>query len=374
GFIDKFFKSADAFAAEATVSRDQTLFPQKDKKSLAVIDGKLDEKFYAALPEHSFVRTDAPLAPRYQTTFKVGISGSDLVVGVRAADPENRAARVDRSAHDGDIFMDDSIELFIVPDISKGDDVKNITVNLAGVIADYERLASTGTNSNNHKFESNARVAVKRAEDHYVMEIAVPLAKLGIKNNVFRMNVCRNKYSGVGENHERSVWSCTYGGFWSFGQLPYLRIVSDKDAAVLVALSSGDDNAALFKAFDEVKKLFPIVKKLSIGIDSGDFTVTCKLVKSPLDLMSHRAVKLVLNTASTGIMVRLGRVTGNWMSFVDVTNKKLIDRAIRLISSIGKISYEDSCYKLFDAIEKLQNMADDDPEKLPVVQYVLRRL
>ena len=65
------------------------------------------------------------------------------------------------------------------------------------------------------------------------------------------------------------------------------------------------------------------------------------------------AVKLVLNTASTGIMVRLGTVTGNWMSFVDVTNKKLIDRAIRLISSIGKISYEDSCYKLFDAIEKL---------------------
>ena len=152
------------------------------------------------------------------------------------------------------------------------------------------------------------------------------------------------------------------------------RIVSDKDAAVLVTLSSGDDNAALFKAFDKVKQLFPIVKKLSIGAGTGDFTVECKLLKSPLELMSHMAVKLVLNTASTGIMVRLGRVTGNWMSFVDVTNKKLIDRAIRLISSIGKITYEESCYKLFDAIEKLQNMADGDPEKLPVVQYVLRRL
>ena len=152
------------------------------------------------------------------------------------------------------------------------------------------------------------------------------------------------------------------------------RIVSDKDAAVLVSLSSGDDNAALFKAFDEVKTLFPIVKTLSIGAGDGDFTVACNLVRSPLDLMSHMAVKLVLNTASTGIMVRLGRVTGNWMSFVDVTNKKLIDRAIRLISSIGKITYEESCYKLFDAIEKLQNMPDNDPEKLPVVQYVLRRL
>ena len=229
GFVDKFFKAADAFAAEASISRDQMLFPQKDKKSQVVIDGKLNEKFYAALPEHHFVRTDAPLEPRYPTSFKVGISGKDLVIGIRATDPDNRAARVDRTAHDGDVFMDDSIELFIIPDITKGDDAKNITVNLAGVIADYERLASIGASTNNHKFESNARAAIKRFDDHYVMEIAVPLEKLGIKNNVFRMNICRNKYSGVGENRERSVWSCTYGGFWSFGQLPYLRIVDAED-------------------------------------------------------------------------------------------------------------------------------------------------
>ena len=85
-------------------------------------------------------------------------------------------------------------------------------------------------------------------------------------------------------------------------------------------------------------------------------------------------VKLVLNTASTGIMVRLGRVTGNWMSFVDVTNKKLIDRAIRLISSIGNMSYEESCYKLFEAVEILKDMPDNSPEKMPVVQYVLKKL
>ena len=152
------------------------------------------------------------------------------------------------------------------------------------------------------------------------------------------------------------------------------RIVSDKDAAVLVTLSSGDDNAALLNAFDKVKGLFPIVRELSIGEGNGDFAVKCRLEKSPLELMSHMAVKLVLNTASTGIMVRLGRVTGNWMSFVDVTNKKLIDRAIRLISSIGNMSYEDACYKLFEAVEILKDMPDNSPEKMPVVQYVLKKL
>ncbi len=152
------------------------------------------------------------------------------------------------------------------------------------------------------------------------------------------------------------------------------RVVSNEDAAVLVTLSSGDGNAALVSAFDGVQPLFGQVKTLVIGDGEGDFAVPCRLERSPLELMSHMAVKLVLNTVSTGIMVRLGRVTGNWMSFVDVTNKKLIDRAIRLISSIGNISYEDSCYKLFEAVEILKNMPDNSPEKMPVVQYVLKNL
>ena len=157
-------------------------------------------------------------------------------------------------------------------------------------------------------------------------------------------------------------------------EIPEDRVVSDKDAAVLVMLSSGDGNADLLSGFAGVQKIFPQIKKLVIGSDTGDFTVSCHLERSPLELMSHMAVKLVLNTVSTGIMVRLGRVTGNWMSFVDVTNKKLIDRAVRLISAIGNMSYEESCYKLFEAVEILKNMPDNSPEKMPVVQYVLKKL
>ena len=218
GFIDRFFVSADAFANEAKVSRDQLLFPAKDKVK---IDGKLDDKFYAALPTHKFVRTDAPLAPRFGTEFKMGIADGKLIVGVKAQDPDNRAARVERTAHDADIFMDDSIEIFILPEDKNSSVVKNITINLAGVTADYER----GGKHPGQSWESGVQTAVVRSNDHYTMEFAIPLDKLDIKNNTFRMNLCRNKYSGVGENFERSVWSCTYGGFWMFGQIPYVRIV-----------------------------------------------------------------------------------------------------------------------------------------------------
>lgn len=46
------------------------------------------------------------------------------------------------------------------------------------------------------------------------------------------------------------------------------------------------------------------------------------------------ATKLVLNTLSTGVMVRLGKVYGNLMVDVAVTNDKLRDRAVRIIEHL----------------------------------------
>ena len=47
------------------------------------------------------------------------------------------------------------------------------------------------------------------------------------------------------------------------------------------------------------------------------------------------AQKLVLNTFSTALMVRLGKVYGNRMVDVQATNAKLRERAIRLVSEIA---------------------------------------
>ncbi|MEM9567815.1 MAG: N-acetylmuramic acid 6-phosphate etherase [Cyanobacteria bacterium P01_E01_bin.34] len=46
------------------------------------------------------------------------------------------------------------------------------------------------------------------------------------------------------------------------------------------------------------------------------------------------ATKLVLNTLSTGVMVQLGKVYGNLMVDVAVTNDKLRDRAVRIITHL----------------------------------------
>ena len=152
---------------------------------------------------------------------------------------------------------------------------------------------------------------------------------------------------------------------------PEDRAVTGGDAAVLVTAGSADD-AKVADAFRKIGAPFALRKTLVIGPGEGDFRIPVRTGSGSLRLMTHMAVKLILNTVSTGVMTVLGRVTGNWMSWVDVSNKKLIDRAIRLIAEIGGLSYEESCRRLFAGIEETAKMRKASDEKISIVQYVLK--
>ena len=90
--------------------------------------------------------------------------------------------------------------------------------------------------------------------------------------------------------------------------------------------------------------------------------------ETPLQLFSHLRLKLMLNTLSTGTMVLLGRVQGNWMTHLNITNKKLIDRACRIISSLCGVTYENACEELFQTLE-VPAAEDESP-----VQRTIERL
>jgi N-acetylmuramic acid 6-phosphate etherase len=57
-------------------------------------------------------------------------------------------------------------------------------------------------------------------------------------------------------------------------------------------------------------------------------------------LKSGSVTKLALNIISTGTMVRLGKVYGNRMVDVSVTNNKLYDRAIRILRDLTELDRE----------------------------------
>lgn len=63
-------------------------------------------------------------------------------------------------------------------------------------------------------------------------------------------------------------------------------------------------------------------------------------------LKAGTATKMALNILSTGVMVRLGKVYGNRMVDVAVTNRKLHDRALRILQDLTELSREEAGYLL----------------------------
>ena len=64
----------------------------------------------------------------------------------------------------------------------------------------------------------------------------------------------------------------------------------------------------------------------------------------------------------------MGRVSGNWMSWVSISNKKLVDRGIRLVSDLGGCSYGKAAERLFAAEEWIDSRDWSGREKPCAVQ------
>lgn len=70
--------------------------------------------------------------------------------------------------------------------------------------------------------------------------------------------------------------------------------------------------------------------------------VGAEVVAGSTRLKAGTATKLALNILSTGVMVKLGKVYGNRMVDVAVTNSKLYDRALRILQDLTELSREEA--------------------------------
>ena len=71
-------------------------------------------------------------------------------------------------------------------------------------------------------------------------------------------------------------------------------------------------------------------------------------------MKSGTAQKLVLNMISTSLMIRLGRVKGNKMVDMQLSNLKLVDRGVKMIVEELKIEYSlaEKLLKDFGSVRK----------------------
>ena len=175
---------------------------------------------------------------------------------------------------------------------------------------------------------------------------------------------------GAAENIRKRPPHISKEDFFAFevGNAPSpARWQSGHDAAVLIGFAPSPELKQGFEAFAKNAAK----KRIVILAPAGDIKISC--AASSLNLMRHMAIKLFLNTVSTGTMVKLGRVSGNWMSWVDCTNKKLLDRGVRLLVEISGCDYRTGCITLFEAMEA-SSRADGAKEKRSPVQIALDKL
>ena len=66
-------------------------------------------------------------------------------------------------------------------------------------------------------------------------------------------------------------------------------------------------------------------------------------------MKSGTAQKMVLNMISTSLMIRLGRVEGNRMVNMQLTNDKLIDRGTRMLQESLGLDYDEARQRLLEA-------------------------
>jgi N-acetylmuramic acid 6-phosphate etherase len=129
-------------------------------------------------------------------------------------------------------------------------------------------------------------------------------------------------------------------GIAASGRTPYVLgglAYAESVGALKVGLT-GNPNSEISKLVDH-----------PIEIDSGP-----EMLAGSTRLKSGTAQKLVLNMISTITMVRLGKTFGNLMVDLQITNEKLRDRAMRIISQAAGVSRSEAARALADSGDEVK--------------------
>ncbi len=112
-----------------------------------------------------------------------------------------------------------------------------------------------------------------------------------------------------------------------------------------------------------------LVAKLTVAIVP---IVGPEVVTGSTRMKAGTATKLVLNTITTGAMIRLGKTYGNLMVDLRATNNKLVDRSERIVAEVCGVTREEAAALLARAgksvktaiVMQKRNVSREEAEKL----------
>ena len=186
-----------------------------------VIDGKLDDVYWQKCPVAATGRLrelQTGRAPTFGTTVKAGWDANSVYFAIRCDDNPGEKLNVTATKKDDSaVWYGDVVELLIATDMHS---YYQIAVNPAGAVVDYDRGADKSSWSN---WESQAEVATNVADDHWTIEIRLPVTddendplnqlvgKKPTQSLPWHINVCRQRARENGTEHSAFSPTATFG-------------------------------------------------------------------------------------------------------------------------------------------------------------------
>ncbi len=242
-------------------------------KTAPVIDGRLNDEVWAGAPILRLARTpDGAGRPAQPTEVRLLRDEETLYVGVRCTEPQTDRVRASRGSHDGPIWSDDSIEIFL----GVGGVYYHFGVNAAGRTYDAQ--------AKDKEWNSLFKAAAVKGRGQWTMEVAIPLAKMAGEGKLpteWIANFNRNRY--VTGSLQEATWSPTYSGD---------SHVPERFGRLLFKAPPPPERPA--------KPLQPVIKKKFLQVlpcEGGEGVAVFDLSGLPKGTKVHRADLLIFRTS-----------------------------------------------------------------------------
>jgi len=178
-----------------------------------VLNGRLDDPCWAGASEVTgFVAGQTGRPVKVQTAARFACDDGHLYIAMTCRDPDVGAVRAGTTEHDGPVWEDDAVEVYLDSNLDRRTYHQFIT-NAAGT--KYEGIGQ------DPGWNGAWRVQVAKAQDSWTAEIAIPFKELGVPSpepkTVWGFNLTR-----AFRGHEWSQLHCTYGGNHRPGKFGFL--------------------------------------------------------------------------------------------------------------------------------------------------------
>ncbi len=162
------------------------------------IDGLLDDAAWKKAETLALARTlDGSAAAAQPTEVRLLRDAKNLYVAFRCTEPLLKGMQVQKRAHDGQVWADDSVEVFLSP----GDGYYHFIVNPAG--STYDGRGKDAS------WESSFACAAGRDKEGWTVEMAVPLASMAAQRPSKEWTANFNRARRAAGGAQESAWSPT---------------------------------------------------------------------------------------------------------------------------------------------------------------------